>query len=147
MEAEAKVIEIFPVMTEEVETTDQGLLTGIEKDTLLLDPNPEDIILLEVPITGKTITPIEVKANSPDSEDHPISLPGGLDLHPDHSVGTMTGAHCKLLGYFTRECPEKDISVAKAHHKGETFSKCKDSTHVKKKEEVVMAAMCHSAET
>ena len=65
-EAEAEDTDIFWVMTLVEEVIDNNLMTGIEEDILLLDPNPEDIILQEVPVTGRTITTIEVTAGSPD---------------------------------------------------------------------------------
>ena len=69
---------------------DKGLMTEIVEDILLLDPNPEDIILQEVPIAGKTITTMEVTAGSPHLEVPSDLLPGGPELHLGHPVGIMT---------------------------------------------------------
>ena len=57
------------------EAIGKGLMTGIEEDIVLLCPNPEDVILQKVPITGKTIKMIEVTAGSQDLEVHPDFLP------------------------------------------------------------------------
>ena len=69
------------------EVIDKGLMTWIEEDILLLDPNPEDIIFQEVPITGKTIATIEVTAGSPDLKVNPDLLPGHPVLHLGHQKG------------------------------------------------------------
>ena len=44
IQAEAEVTDSFWVMTAIEEVIDKGPVTGIEED-ILLDPNPEDIIL------------------------------------------------------------------------------------------------------
>ena len=49
-------------------------MTGMKEDTLLSDPNPEDIIMKEGHIEGKTIILIEVTADSPDLEALPDPL-------------------------------------------------------------------------
>ena len=67
-------------------------MTGVEEDILLLDPNQEIIILQEVPITCKTITHIEVIVNRTEVAANPDPLPGGLELHQGHPVGTNTNA-------------------------------------------------------
>ena len=77
-------------MTVVEEVIDKGLMTGIEENILLSDPNTEDTILKEVPFTGKTITAVEVTIGSPDLEVHADLLPGSLELHLDHPVGIMT---------------------------------------------------------
>ena len=75
MEAEAEVTDSFPVMTGIEEAIYKGLMTGIEENILLLDPNPEDIILHEVSIAGRTITTILKRASSQDLEVHPGFFP------------------------------------------------------------------------
>ena len=65
-----------------------------------LDPNPEDSILQKVPITGRTITIIEITADSPEVVAHPDLLQGGPELNLElHQVGTMTDAlaTCNLI--------------------------------------------------
>ena len=64
-------------MTAVDQLIEKGLMAGIEEDIPLLYTNPDGIILQEVPITGKTITTIEVAGGSSDLEVHPDLLPGG----------------------------------------------------------------------
>ena len=127
-------------------------MTGIEEDILLLDSNPEDIILHEAPITDKTITTIEVTAWSQDVKVHPDFLSGDLELHPHHPVEIETDVLATdNLVFFTRECPEKDTLVAKVQPREETSPRHKDDAQLyggdPEKEEEVMAAMCYSDET
>ena len=61
----------FQVMTEAEEIIDKGIMTGIEEDICLLDPNPEGIILQEAPITGRIINIIELTADSLGITAHP----------------------------------------------------------------------------
>ena len=61
----------------------QGFMTG-------LDPNPEDIILQDVLVTGQTIIFIKVTACSPEVKAHPDTLPGGPKLNLGHLLGTMS---------------------------------------------------------
>ena len=49
-------------------------MTGTEKGILFLDPNQEDIILQEAPITGKTSSIIEVRADSTEVTANPVAL-------------------------------------------------------------------------
>ena len=77
-------------MTKAGEIIDKGLMTGLEDDILLLDPNPQDVTLQEVPIAGRTIIIIEV--TSPEVAAHPDPLLGGPELHIGHQVETMTDA-------------------------------------------------------
>ena len=63
------------------EAIDKDLMTGIEEDFLLLDPNPDNIMLHEVPITSRTITTIEMIVGSRDLEVPPDFLPGDQELH------------------------------------------------------------------
>ena len=79
-------------MTEAEEVIDKDLMTGIEESILLLYPNPENIILQEVPVTGNKITIIKVTADSPQVTDNPDSLSGGPELHLGHPAGTMASA-------------------------------------------------------
>ena len=88
MEVEAEVIDSFPVMTEVETLIDIGLKTGIEED-ILLDPNPEDIILQEVLITGRTSKIIEVTSVSSKVTAYPNLLPGEPELHLCHPIGAM----------------------------------------------------------
>ena len=88
--AEVEGTDSFLVMTAVEEVIDKGLMTGIEEDSLLLDPNPEEIILHKVPINSKKIMTMEVRASSSDLEVHPDLLPGGLELHLGHPIGIMT---------------------------------------------------------
>ena len=81
---EVEVTESFPVMIEEDEIIDRGLMTGIEEDFLLLDSNPKDIILQEVLITGKTNTLTEVTAKSLEFKAHPYPLLEDQQLHLGH---------------------------------------------------------------
>ena len=55
---EVVVKDSFSVMTEAEEIIDKALMPRIEEG-ILLDPNPEDIIFKEAPITGSTITNIK----------------------------------------------------------------------------------------
>ena len=55
-------------------------MTGIEEDFFLLDPNPKDIILQEVLITGKTIRLTEMTAKSLEFKAHPYPLLGDPQL-------------------------------------------------------------------
>ena len=68
-------------MTEVGEVIDKGQMTGIEEDIILLDPGPKDMILHEVPITGKTIITIKVTEGIPDLKVYPDLLPGSQELH------------------------------------------------------------------
>ena len=92
-------------MTVLKEVRDKGLMTRVEEDILLLKPNPEYIIFQEVPITGKTITTIEVTAGSPDLEVHPDLLmrPGVAAKSP--SRGNDRCFSCREFGHFSREMP------------------------------------------
>ena len=63
-------------MTEAEQIISKGLMTGTEEG-ILLYPNPEDIILQEVCIAGRTITIIEVTADSQEVTAHPDPLSGG----------------------------------------------------------------------
>ena len=71
------------------EVIDRSQRTGKE-ESILLHQNPGNIIHKEVPITGKTITTVEMTAGSSDLEVHPDLLSGGPELHLDHPVWIMT---------------------------------------------------------
>ena len=89
---EAEVKDSFPVMTEAEKLIYRGLMTGIEEDILLLDPNPEDITVQRFSITSRTIRIIEVTADSPAVTAHLDALLKGPELHVGHPLGTMTDA-------------------------------------------------------
>ena len=88
--AEAEVTDVFPVITVVEEAIDKGLMTGIDEDILLLDPNPEDIILHKVPIISKTITTIGITIGSRDLEVPLDFLPGDPNLLQYHPVEMET---------------------------------------------------------
>ena len=69
---------------------DKVLMTGIIEDILLPDPNPEDKILQEVPITDRTTTIIEATTGSSGLQVYPNLLIGGPELHPGPPVGIIT---------------------------------------------------------
>ena len=73
-------------MTVVEEAIEKGLMTGIEEDILLLDPNSEDIILHKVLIASKTITTIDMTVGSRDLEVTPDFLSGDPELYQDHPV-------------------------------------------------------------
>ena len=77
-------------MTAVEEALDKGIMTGIEADVLLLDPNKEDITLYGVPIASSTITTIEMTAGIQDFEVPPDCLPGDPELHQEHPVEIET---------------------------------------------------------
>ena len=66
IEVEADGAEIIPAMTNSKEIIHRGLMIGIEEDVLVLDPNPENVIISEDYIDGQTITNIEATKDSPD---------------------------------------------------------------------------------
>ena len=87
IESEAEATDSFAVMTETEEIINKDLIREIEEGILLLDTNPEDIVLLEVPIAGRTVTIIEVTADSPEVTAHPDPLSGGPELYLHHPLG------------------------------------------------------------
>ena len=65
-------------------------MTRTEEGILLLDPNPEDIILQNSPIAGRTIALTEVTVGSPEVTVQPDPQPEGPKLHLGYLGGTMT---------------------------------------------------------
>ena len=77
-------------MTVVEKAIDKGLMTRMEEGILLLDPNPDDIILHEAPITSKTIRAIEMTVGSRYLEVPIDFLLGDPELHQDHPAEIKT---------------------------------------------------------
>ena len=67
-------------------------MIGTEEDILLLDLNPENILVQEDNVEGQTIIQLDMTTDSQDLEVHPDPLSGNPELHLGHPVGTVINA-------------------------------------------------------
>ena len=101
-------------MTEAREIIGGGFMIGIEEDILLLDLNPEDIIIQEDHIKCQKIIQTEVSTDSSDLEVHldpNYRRPRVASQSPSRDSDRCFS--CRQSGDFARECSKKDTAVDK----------------------------------
>ena len=73
-------------------------MTEIEEDSLLLEPNPEVMIIQEGDIEGQIILHTKVKVDNQDSEVNIDPLPEDPEVHQGLLAEIMTDA--LIVGFF-----------------------------------------------